>query len=198
MNGDGRVSTIRMARHILPLMAFAAFPAPSQAFDGDDLQDLLADARSLRTVVGQIDSLPRSRGGAGGFMTYRDPIRIASLRYDVPAPLIAAVIQCESNWNPHARSSAGARGLMQVLPRTALAIFGVGHTGLWDPVTNINIGTAYLRVLANRYKGNGSSVIAAYNAGPTRFDRSRPLPRETRRYRACVRRWHAAYARLPR
>ena len=176
-------------------MALAAFPTPSQAFDRDELQDLLAEARSLRTAIGRIGLPRRSLGGTGGFITYRDPIRSASLRYDIPAPLIAAVIQCESNWDPHARSSAGARGLMQVLPRTALETAGVPPSRLWDPMTNIHVGTAYLRVLANRYPGNASNVIAAYNAGPTRIDRGRQLPRETRRYRACVRRWYGAYAR---
>ena len=84
---------------------------------------------------------------------------------------------------------------MQVLPRTALATFGVRASRLWDPMTNIHVGTAYLRVLATRYRGNASNVIAAYNAGPSRVDRGSRLPRETRRYRACVRRWHAFYAR---
>lgn len=119
----------------------------------------------------------------------------ASVRYRIPRPLIAAVIKCESNWDPRARSRKGARGLMQVLPRTAERVFGVPPERLWDPATNIRVGTAYLRVLAGRYPNNTYDVVAAYNAGPTRVDRRAGLPRETRAYRLCVKSWHARYAK---
>jgi soluble lytic murein transglycosylase len=84
---------------------------------------------------------------------------------------------------------------MQVLPQTAWGTFGVRSENLWDPAINISVGTAYLRLLANRYNGNTLNVIAAYNAGPTRVDRRRKLPRETRGYVRCVRRWHPVYER---
>ena len=84
---------------------------------------------------------------------------------------------------------------MQVLPQTAWGTFGVRSEHLWDPAINISVGTAYLRLLANRYNGNTLNVIAAYNAGPTRVDRRRKLPRETRGYIHCVRRWHPVYER---
>ena len=170
MKAGGGDSTIRAAGRLLAVIALTAFPAPSHALDRDDLVGLLAEARSLQSLIGQIGR-PRGAHGETQSFIYRDPIRSASQRYDIPAALIAAVIQCESNWDPHARSSAGARGLMQVLPRTALATFGVRPSLLWDPMTNIHVGTAYLRMLATRYQGNASNVIAAYNAGPTRVDR---------------------------
>ena len=84
---------------------------------------------------------------------------------------------------------------MQVLPQTAWRTFGVRLENLWDPAINISVGTAYLRLLANRYNGNTLNVIAAYNAGPTRVDRRQKLPRETRGYIRCVRRWHPVYER---
>jgi soluble lytic murein transglycosylase-like protein len=84
---------------------------------------------------------------------------------------------------------------MQVLPRTAKGEFGINAHSLWDPVVNIHVGAAYLRLLANRYPGRTPDVIAAYNAGPGRHERNPSLPRETRRYRRCVSRWHALYAR---
>jgi|TARA_Y100000031_G_C8072591_1_gene315778 soluble lytic murein transglycosylase len=84
---------------------------------------------------------------------------------------------------------------MQVLPQTAQGTFGIPPSYLWDPDINIKVGTAYLRLLANRYNGKTSTVIAAYNAGPTRIDRGQTLPRETRGYIRCVKRWHPVYER---
>lgn len=83
-----------------------------------------------------------------------------------------------------------------MLPRTALEDFGVRPARLWEPATNIDVGTAYLRRLAHRYRGDAADVIAAYNAGPTRVDRRSRLPRETRLYKRCVRTWHGRYARV--
>jgi soluble lytic murein transglycosylase-like protein len=173
---------------------------------GDDLamDGLLAEARSLARLIERIDRpsamapvahintwpLPRRYR-----MPYSEPIGRASRIYGIPEPLIAAVIKCESDWNHRARSKANARGLMQVLPQTAWRTFGVRSENLWDPAINISVGTAYLRLLANRYNGNTLNVIAAYNAGPTRVDRRQKLPRETRGYVRCVRRWHTVYER---
>ena len=165
---------------------------------------LLAEARSLARLIERIDR-PSAMASVAAFKTlplpgrYRVPyseiIGRASRAYDIPEPLIAAIIKCESDWNHRARSKANARGLMQVLPQTAWGTFGVQPENLWNPAINISVGTAYLRLLANRYNGNTLNVIAAYNAGPTRVDRRRKLPRETRGYVRCVRRWHPVYER---
>ncbi|WP_202841393.1 lytic transglycosylase domain-containing protein [Luteimonas saliphila] len=85
---------------------------------------------------------------------------------------IAAEIRAESTFNPRARSPADARGLMQVLPGTGAAVarrLGLPWSGaesLYDPETNIVIGTAYLREKEQMY-GKPYVAIAAYNAGPT-------------------------------
>ena len=89
--------------------------------------------------AGQMDPVP-----------YYAEIKNAAHLHRIPEPLIAAVIRCESNWDPGAESSKGARGLMQILPRTAVTVYGVGPALLWDPWTNISVGTAYLRRLADR------------------------------------------------
>ena len=176
----------------------------TMAADDPGTDPLLTEARSLVDLIRRIDY----RSGAAASTSfrvlptpnrYRVPysrtISRASRRYGIPEPLIAAVIKCESNWNYLARSKANARGLMQVLPQTARGTFGVQPNHLWDPAINISVGTAYLRLLADRYNGNILNVIAAYNAGPTRVDRRRKLPRETRGYIHCVRRWHPVYER---
>ncbi|WP_193015027.1 murein transglycosylase [Proteus sp. FME41] len=89
-----------------------------------------------------------------------------------------AIARQESAWNPQARSSAGATGLMQVMPKTAeFTVKQAGITGyvssaqLTDPVKNIEIGTAYLDSVYQRFNQNRILASAAYNAGPARVDR---------------------------
>ncbi len=120
-------------------------------------------------------------------------IRVASTDFRIPDFVIAAVVKCESNWDPKARSTAGARGLMQIMPATASGEFGISSHRLWNPLVNVYVGTAYLKQLFDRYQGDWSSVLAAYNAGPSRVDGGRRLPRETIRYRRCVAYWVSRY-----
>ncbi len=127
------------------------------------------------------------------YWPYHKTIRAASEDFQVPPFVIAAVVKCESDWNPKARSTAGARGLMQIMPSTASGEFGVASHRLWNPLVNVYVGTAYLRQLSDRYRGDWYSVLAAYNAGPSRVDRQRELPRETKRYQRCVANWATRY-----
>lgn len=117
-------------------------------------------------------------------------VRGAALRFGIPDAWIYAVIRIESAGRTRAVSSAGAMGLMQLMPGTwarQRARFGLG-TDPFDPGDNIMAGTSYLREMYDRYGATG--FLAAYNAGPGRYeewrDRGRPLPVETRRYVASV------------
>lgn len=108
----------------------------------------------------------------------------ASSRYGVDASLIKAVIKAESNFNPRAVSSAGARGLMQLMPGTAR---GLGVTDSFDPEQNVMAGTRFLRNLLDRYDGNLDAALAAYNWGPGNVDKHPTrLPSETRAYLARI------------
>jgi len=102
-------------------------------------------------------------------------------RYGVSEELIAAIIEAESEFNPRAVSRTGARGLMQLMPKTA-AILGVGDP--FDPRENIEGGVRHLRSLMDRFDGNLPLVLAAYNAGDRAVIRHGGVPpyRETRRY----------------
>ena len=90
--------------------------------------------------------------------------------------LVIAVIEVESGGYHLAVSHVGAMGLMQLLPATAEELAGKhdidwnGPDTLFDPTTNVKLGTAYLRELADRY-GDVSVALAAYNWGPGRIDR---------------------------
>lgn len=100
----------------------------------------------------------------------------------VRVDLVRAVIQTESAYDPWARSSKGAMGLMQLMPDTA-ADYGVADP--YDPEENVRGGVAYLKNLLDRYGGNEELALAAYNAGPTTVDRygqKVPPYRETRTY----------------
>ena len=89
-------------------------------------------------------------------------IRASSTIAQVDPALVAAVIEVESGFNRYALSPAGARGLMQLMPGTALR-FGVSDVS--DPVQNIAAGTLYLGQLIRQYSGNLRYALAAYNAG---------------------------------
>lgn len=117
-------------------------------------------------------------------------VRDASRRFGLPEAWIYAVIRVESAGRIRAVSPAGAMGLMQLMPGTwarQRARFALG-TDPFDPRDNIMAGTSYLREMYDRYGAAG--FLAAYNAGPGRFeewrDKGRPLPRETRRYVASI------------
>jgi soluble lytic murein transglycosylase-like protein len=98
----------------------------------------------------------------GAVSAYNSLIQNAAAQYNLSPTLLTAVIQAESGGNPNAVSSAGAQGLMQLMPTTAASL---GVTNPFDPAQNINAGARYLSSLISQY-GDVGTALAAYNWGP--------------------------------
>lgn len=118
---------------------------------------------------------------------FKNEIPFGSLIYqeakknDLKPELVAAVVKTESRFKPNARSPVGAQGLMQLMPRTGR---WMGAKNLYDPAQSIKAGTKYLKYLNERFDGNETKVIAAYNAGEGNVRRFGGIPpfKETRNY----------------
>jgi soluble lytic murein transglycosylase-like protein len=108
-----------------------------------------------------------------------------SAEHNVDEDLLASLIKAESGGHAHAVSSAGARGLMQLMPGTAHQL---GVSDSFAPDQNVQGGTAYFDALLTRYHDNIALALAAYNAGPGAVDRYHGIPpyRETQLYVARV------------
>lgn len=170
----------------------------------------LQDNASLNSLIWQqLGNTGESSGGISGEITstkptdYEDLIQTASSKYGVPADLIKAVIDTESSFNPNVVSSAGAKGLMQLMDGTAN---GLGVSDPFDPAQSIDGGVRYLSYQLKRFDGQEKMALAAYNAGPGRVNKLGVssdeelmqklslLPKETQAYIAKIERARAEYA----
>jgi soluble lytic murein transglycosylase-like protein len=126
------------------------------------------------------------------FSRYGEWIRQAAILYQIPEELIRAIIKCESDYDPRAVSGAGAQGLMQLIPETAVRM---QVRDAFDPREAIFGGTRYLRVLANMFNGDLELTIAGYNAGEAAVVRYAGIPpyEETQAYVAHVLSYYRRY-----
>ena len=139
----------------------------------------------------EVPAIEQALDELGGMLLPSERSRVARTiareagRAGFSSEFVLAVIQVESGGDPFAISAKGALGLMQLRPHTAEAVaraIGVHWDGpdtLFDPVSNVRLGVAYLERLRSRY-GNLTVALAAYNWGPTRISemlrRSQPIP----------------------
>lgn len=104
---------------------------------------------------------------------YDEHIREASQKYDLSVPLLKAVIKVESDFDPHAVSEKGAKGLMQIMPSNFDAL---GIKDPFNPRESIMGGALHLRQLLDRFGGKIRLALAAYNAGVENVDRCQGVP----------------------
>lgn len=104
---------------------------------------------------------------------YGDLIHEKSEKYEVDPALVAAVMEAESHFREGARSQVGARGLMQLMPRTGR---WMGARDLYNPEQNVDAGVRYIKYLQQQFGGNLKKTIAAYNAGEGNVRRYNGVP----------------------
>jgi soluble lytic murein transglycosylase-like protein len=163
-------------------MAKVAVPRLDEAAQGAGAEGMFSTAPYLAKLINQ-----RARSGEPTAVSALSDARLkpiidlASKTYDVPANLIRSVIKTESNNQPLAVSGAGAKGLMQLMDTTAQ---DMGVRNVFNAHDNVLGGTRYLRQLLNRFGGDETKALAAYNAGPATVERYDGVPPydETRNY----------------
>lgn len=151
---------------------------------------------ALRAAVAASDTLTRQSADTGDagvdFSSYlktdknlEEIYAEASQTYGVSTELLKAMTKQESNFNPNATSRSGAQGLMQLMPATAA---GLGVTNAYDPYQNIMGGAKYIRQMLDKYNGDVSLALAAYNAGSNNVDKYGGIPpfAETQNYVAKI------------
>ena len=154
---------------------------------GENTRVYLDDTNFLDVPTAEIAAIAESQEPAPVAPEFQKPVDLnsvvsaASDKHQIDPDLITSVIHAESGFNSRAKSPKGAQGLMQLMPGTASRL---GVTDAYDPSSNVDAGTQYLRELLLRYNGDIIKALAAYNAGPARVEQYHGVPpyRETRAY----------------
>ncbi len=150
------------------------------------------DADGPRRPSALSDRVPARDHSPERFSRHDAHIREAAALYQLPESFIRAIMRVESDFDPNVVSSAGAMGLMQLMPATAARM---GVRNAFDPREAVLGGTRYLRILANMFNGDLVLTIAAYNAGEGAVIHYQGVPPfdETRRYVQNVLRYYYAF-----
>jgi soluble lytic murein transglycosylase-like protein len=184
------------------LLGGAAFAVPAQAGDWVYLQrqDGVRTYTQVRPAQGSFSKIyvrgrPTASASCSGLTAvsmaqraklYEPLIAKAASKHNLSPQLVSAVMRVESCYDRKAVSRAGARGLMQLMPGTALEL---GVHDSFDPEQNIWGGVRYLAKMMDRFNHNIDHALAAYNAGPEAVEAYRGIPpyRETQSYVSRIR-----------
>ena len=134
---------------------------------------------------------PSISGRKAEYLYHKFIVQTAS-QYQIDPALIKAIIMAESGYNPNAVSKKGAKGLMQLMPRTAEAL---GVEDIFNPRQNITGGVQYFKRLVNRFNGDVKLALAAYNAGSRYVRNYKGVPpfKATRHYIRKVFKYYQKY-----
>ncbi len=181
-SGDPRVKATRILSKAGQIKSTEAFlfhigEEAKSASDYALIADLASGLKQEHVAIKMAQKGERETGNS--FHKYTYPMLVSELKKvgDVEWAFTNAIIRQESRFNHRAKSHAGARGLMQLMPATAretASRAGMAHNTSWltsRPDHNIYLGTRYLHQMLNRYDGNYAMAAAAYNAGPGRVDK---------------------------
>lgn len=139
--------------------------------------------------LNEIEMTPKQKNAE---TIYRPIILQAANRYKIEPEIIKAIIMAESGFNPKAVSKVGARGLMQLMPRTARSL---GVEDSFKPSHNIDAGVRYFKQLLDQFDGNIELALAAYNAGSFNVRKYGGIPpfKETKFYIHKVLKYYEVY-----
>lgn len=198
-SSNKRDVSLKLMRMTAICLVTVALGVTAQAARADIIR--YRDAKGRIVYVNTEDSALRMAARTGGAVAalrlmgrrketmpgIEEHIKQTAKQNKVDPRLVRAMIEVESAWNPRARSRAGALGLMQLMPGTARQ-FGVRNS--FDPKQNVTGGVRYLRFLLDRFDGDLTLSLAAYNAGETAVKKHNGVPpyRETRGYLERLRR----------
>jgi len=171
---QARIELLRMGRSIRKnfsgIMWLSHWYNRAQAY-ADSLQ-ILQLFKNFKTIHGEKE-LPRQFWINFYPSVYSEKVRFEARKYNVDPWLVEGLIRQESMYNSSSLSSAGARGLMQIMPKTGKQLFSQTDPGqsfdkeiLFEPDINIRLGVRYLHDLNRKHKGNGIYILITYNAGP--------------------------------
>ena len=205
---------LRVANVFIPLGLAALIPAQAQAdvleigaggearwVAGPNAQTVPAGTEPLVEVPAEVAVVadraasPPALAALAVPAAYAAKVHELAARFDLSPALIEALVWQESRWRAQAVSSAGARGLAQLMPGTAREM-GVNPD---DPLANLEGGARYLRQQLDRFDGDVEKALAAYNAGPGRVMAANGIPaiRETQNYVVSVMGRLSSHARSP-